>query len=76
MVVIDHGGGITTVYAHANKLLVKKGQRVRKGDSVCGVGMSGNARGTHLHFEVRKNGRAVNPMNYLSAGSAGKSTRR
>lgn len=76
MVVIDHGGGITTVYAHANKLLVKKGQRVRKGDSVCGVGMSGNARGTHLHFEVRKNGRAVNPMNYLSSGSAGKSTRR
>lgn len=76
MVVIDHGGGVETVYAHASKLLVRKGQRVRKGDPVCGVGMSGNARGSHLHFEVRRDGRAVNPAGILGPRPTGKSAHR
>lgn len=65
-VVIDHGKGYRTVYAHASKLLVKKGQVVEKGDTIALVGSTGQSTGNHLHFEVRVNDRAVNPLRYIS----------
>ena len=67
-VVIDHGEGWRTVYAHASALSVEEGDPVRVGDTLGEVGHSGNARGSHLHFEVRHDGRAVNPIPYLRPG--------
>lgn len=67
-VVLDHGDGLFTLYAHASKLLVQEGDQVRAGEEIAEVGRSGNAHGTHLHFEVRRDGRAVNPLPYLKAG--------
>jgi murein DD-endopeptidase MepM/ murein hydrolase activator NlpD len=64
-VIIDHGDGLRTLYGHASKLLVKEGEEVRPGDVIAAVGHSGNARGSHLHFEVRRDGRPVNPLPYL-----------
>jgi len=64
-VVIDHGEGWRTVYAHASELRVVEGDPVRVGDTIAEVGRSGNARGSHLHFEVRHDGRALNPIPYL-----------
>ncbi|HEV8202111.1 MAG TPA: LysM peptidoglycan-binding domain-containing M23 family metallopeptidase [Candidatus Polarisedimenticolia bacterium] len=64
-VVIDHGDGLRTVYAHASALEVQEGDPVRVGETIAEVGHSGNARGSHLHFEVRRDGRPVNPMPFL-----------
>lgn len=64
-VVIDHGDGISTLYAHASSLYVKAGQRVVAGDKIAAVGSTGLATGPHLHFEVRVNGKPVNPRTYL-----------
>ncbi len=63
-VVIDHGGGFTSVYAHCSKLYMKKGQKVDKGDKVGLVGMTGTATGYHLHFELRQNGEKLDPLDY------------
>ena len=65
LVIIDHGDGVTTLYAHASKLLVKEGEKVRSGEVIAEVGRSGNARGTHLHFEVRKDDRPLDPVPLL-----------
>lgn len=65
MVTIDHGAGISTVYAHCSKLLVKKGQKVSKGETIAKVGTTGLSTGPHLHFEVRKDGVPMNPLNYI-----------
>ena len=64
-VIVDHGGGISTLYAHASKLLVKKGQTVKKGQQIAKVGTTGNSTGNHLHFEVRINGKRTNPEPYI-----------
>ena len=65
MVIIEHGSGITTVYAHLKRVLAIKNQRVRKGDEIGTVGNTGRTTGYHLHFEIRVEGEAINPLQYL-----------
>jgi murein DD-endopeptidase MepM/ murein hydrolase activator NlpD len=65
LVVVDHGNGLSTAYAHASSLLVSVGQHVSQGETVSLVGSTGNSSGPHLHFEVRINGQAVDPLLYL-----------
>lgn len=62
-VIIDHGGGITTLYAHSSKLVVKAGDKVRAGQEIMKVGTTGYSTGPHLHFEVRINGKYQDPLN-------------
>ena len=64
-VMIDHGGGFVTLYAHCSKLLVAEGQQVQAGDIIAEVGSTGRSTGNHLHFEVRINGEKQNPRSYL-----------
>ncbi|MDD2915502.1 MAG: M23 family metallopeptidase [Gallionella sp.] len=65
MVEIDHGNDIVTRYAHASRLLVKVGQVVRRGEKIAEVGSTGRSTGNHLHFEVRYQGIAQNPVRFL-----------
>ncbi len=62
---IDHGGGAQTLYAHNNSIIVSPGEYVHQGQIIAYMGSSGNSSGPHCHFEVRINGTFVNPMNYL-----------
>lgn len=64
-ILIDHGNGLSTLYAHNSSLVVSQGQSVQKGQIIAYSGETGNATGPHVHFEVRLNGTRVNPMNYL-----------
>lgn len=68
MVEIDHGGGLTTRFAHLSKIVAKKGQSVAKGDIVGRTGSTGRSTGPHLHYEIRVNGRAIDPMTFIQAG--------
>lgn len=68
MVVVDHGGGISTLYAHGSEILVQVGQTVKRGDAVLKVGSTGYSTGAHAHFEVRINGVTTNPLPYITTG--------
>lgn len=65
MIILDHGYGITTLYAHASKLIAKTGHEVSKGQVIAKVGSTGRSTGPHLHFEIRVFGTPVDPMKYL-----------
>lgn len=68
MVIIDHGGGVSTLYAHGSEILVQVGQTVKRGEPVLKVGSTGYSTGPHAHFEVRLNGVVTNPMPYITNG--------
>lgn len=65
-VMLDHGGGVVTIYGHTSAVLVQPGQTVRAGDVIARVGCSGRCTGSHVHFEVRIQGRAVDPLTVLT----------
>ena len=64
-ITIDHGFGLVTRYAHASRLLVRAGQRVKRGERIALVGNTGLATGPHLHYEVHVNGKPVDPLRYV-----------
>ena len=69
LVKIEHGSGLETRYAHCSKLLVKAGERVEKGQVIAEMGNTGRSTGPHLHYEIRLNGNALDPRQYLKAGA-------
>lgn len=66
LVIIDHGNGYESYYGHNSKNIVKVGDSVQKGDLIAKVGNTGNSTGPHCHFEIRINGKPVNPINYIN----------
>lgn len=69
MVEIDHGKGIATRYGHMSRIAAKSGQRVKRGELIGYVGSTGRSTGSHLHYEVRIDGRAVNPVPFLQSAN-------
>lgn len=67
MVIIDHGGGVSTLYAHGSEILVEVGQAVTRGTPVLKVGSTGYSTGPHAHFEVRVNGEYLNPLEFITS---------
>ena len=65
-VVIDHGFGYKTRYAHLHRMYVKVGDEIRRGDQIATMGNTGKSKGVHLHYEVEYRGRRVNPLNYYN----------
>jgi murein DD-endopeptidase MepM/ murein hydrolase activator NlpD len=65
LVSIDHGYGVVTRYAHCSRILVVRGQRVTRGQPIALVGSTGESTGPHVHYEVRLNGRPVDPKNFV-----------
>src|SRR3989339_160470 len=65
-IIVDHGFGFKTVYAHLNSILVKEGQKIKRGELIGTVGSTGRSTAPHLHYEVRKNNQTENPVNYYS----------
>ncbi len=68
-VIIDHGNRLRSLYAHNSSLLVREGDRVERGQMIARVGRTGNASTEHCHFEIHENERAVDPLEFLTAGS-------
>lgn len=68
LVEIDHGYGFTTRYAHLAKSHVKRGQKIKQGEKIAGMGSTGRSTSTHLHYEIRYQGKAINPDSFLKAG--------
>ena len=68
MVIIDHGGGISTLYAHGSEILVQVGQTVKRNEAILKVGSTGYSTGPHAHFEVRINGVVTDPIEYITNG--------
>ena len=69
MVIIDHGGGVSTLYAHGSEIMVQVGETVKRGETVVlKVGSTGYSTGPHAHFEVRLNGVVTDPMPYITNG--------
>ena len=66
LVILDHGYGIQTYYAHASRLLVEVDQEVEKGEVIAKVGSTGRSTGPHLHFEVRINDVPIDPLKYIT----------
>ncbi len=64
MILVDHGNGMVTRYAHHSKMYVKAGDQVTKGQTIGMVGSTGRSTGPHLHFEIYMNGKRVNPLEY------------
>ena len=65
LVIINHSNGYSTYYAHNSRNMVKAGQRVEKGQTIALVGSTGNSTGPHVHFEIRRNGTPINPLNFF-----------
>jgi murein DD-endopeptidase MepM/ murein hydrolase activator NlpD len=65
VVILDHSGGLMTLYAHNERNVVRQGERVRRGQTVALMGDTGRASGTHVHFEVHQHGRPVDPLHWL-----------
>ena len=70
MVIIDHGGGVQTLYAHGSEILVELGQIVKTGTEILKVGSTGYSTGPHAHFEIRVNGQTINPLNYITGDNS------
>ena len=68
MVMINHGNGVVTLYAHGSEILVKTNQEVEQGQAILKVGSTGDSTGPHAHFEVRVNGNFTNPEDYFEGG--------
>lgn len=64
-IILSHGNGVVTYYAHCSKLFVKEGQTVKSGDKIAAVGSTGRSTGNHLHFEIRLNNEQINPQKYI-----------
>ena len=69
MVEIDHGNGVTTIYAHLSSIAVRVGQTVTVGQTVGRAGSTGRSTGPHLHYEVNRDDRPIDPMPYLRTGA-------
>lgn len=74
MVMIDHGGGVATLYGHGSEIIAQTGQTVKKGDIIMKAGSTGWSTGPHLHFEVRINGKAVDSLPFITKQSSGNET--
>jgi murein DD-endopeptidase MepM/ murein hydrolase activator NlpD len=66
VVIIDHGDNVTSVYAHLSRIAAQKGDNVNKGALIAYVGSTGFSTGPHLHFEIRIDGKVVDPLKYLN----------
>jgi murein DD-endopeptidase MepM/ murein hydrolase activator NlpD len=67
---IDHGYGITTKYAHCSRIVVRMGQKVKRGQVIANVGNTGLSTGPHLHYEIHVNGKVVDPLTYVLPAGA------